>query len=73
MTTARVTPARPSFARRAVIALALAFGVALTALPAQEASAASLERARAQGWKNEWLARRDPALASLHEPGDETR
>jgi cell wall-associated NlpC family hydrolase len=42
MTTARVTPARPSFARRAVIALTLAFGVALTALPAQEASAASL-------------------------------
>jgi cell wall-associated NlpC family hydrolase len=42
MTTARVMPARLPLVRRAFVAIALAFGVTVAALPAQEASAASL-------------------------------
>jgi cell wall-associated NlpC family hydrolase len=42
MTTPRVTPARLPLLRRAAIAIALALGVTVTALPAQDASAGTL-------------------------------
>lgn len=37
-----------------------------------DAASEALERARAQGWRNEWQARRDPALAGMRGRGGET-